>query len=60
MKTFYLIYTYPGQEALHIAHGTDDKVIIAQDENLLVSMGDGLLKMNLIANYKIVQEVFAG
>lgn len=60
MITYYCLYTYPGQRLVHVMHGADDKVIIGHDDegrSLLETMARKLQDSNIIANFRIVQEI---
>lgn len=60
MTTYYCLYTYPGQKAVHVLHGADDKVIVGNDEEsylLLQEMANKLQNDGLINNFRIVKEI---
>ena len=59
-KFYYCLHTYPGQKAVHVMRGADDKVIVAEGEEskqLLVEIAERLVQQNLISNYRIIQEI---
>jgi hypothetical protein len=52
---YFLIITYPGSGTQHLMN-TGDKAIAAEPENkeLLLVMGDRLIKENVIGSYQLV------
>ena len=55
-KLYYILYTHPGQNGVHVMHGADNKVLIAKEgsKHLIEGIARQLVADNLFGKAQLV------